>query len=162
MKPDETLWRTQEIAVQPGLRKMHRMHTDASNFPTTNAMSMRIPVAQAVLAALLIAVNTAHAGDAPTPGVERPLDLSLPRDALAKPDATQAPGDGCKGAKPYGSGYEARRFDAGRGNAASAAGPAGSACAGASASGLRGATAGPGAGAGSGGIRSGAGRHGRR
>ncbi len=162
MKPDETQWRTREIAVQPELRKMHGMHTNASNFSGMNAMSMRVRVAQGVLVALLVAANTAHADDAPATTVERPLDLSLPRDALVKPAAPKAPGDGRKGGKPYGSGFEARRFDTGRDNAASAAGQASGASTGASASGWRGATAGPGAGAGSGGNRSGAGRHGRR
>lgn len=124
-------------------------------------MPMRIRVAQAGLFALLAAANTTHAGEAPATTVKRPLDLTLPRYALVEPDAAKAPSNGRKGNKPYGSGFEARRLDTGKDNAASPAGQASGASTGASASGLRGAAAGPGTGAG-GGNRSGAGRHGRR
>lgn len=148
--------------MQPGVRKMHRMHTDASSPTATNAMAVRIRLAQAVLAALLVAANTAHAGDAQATTVERSLDLSLPRDALVKPDATMASGDGGKGNKPYGSGYEARNLNATR-KAVSATESASAAPSGADRAGLRGAATGSAARVAGGGHRSGGtGGHGRR
>ncbi len=157
-KHDETGRHPRDIAMQCAPRNMQAMHTEASNSTARNAMPMPVRYAQAVLAALLIAAGAAHAGDAPTTTVERPLDLSLARDAHARPDAPKAPGDGRIDTKPYGSGYEARGLSASKDNAATAARQASGVSIGAGASGLRGAPAG----AGSGGNRSSAGRHGRR
>ncbi len=148
--------------MQPGLRKMHGMHTDASSPTATNAMVMRTRLAQAVLAALLLAANTAQAGDAQATTVERALDLSLPRDALMEADATMARRDGRKGHQPYGSGYEARRSNVTR-EPVSATGSASAAPSGADRAGLRAAGTGSAARATGGGQRSGGtGGRGRR
>lgn len=148
--------------MQPGLRKMHDMHTFALSPTATNAMVMRTRLAQAVLAALLLAANTAHAGDAQARTVERSLDLSLPRDALVETGATKASGDGRKGHQPYGSGYEARSLNATR-EPVSATGSVSAATSGADCAGLRAAATGSAARAAGGGHRSGGtGGRGRR
>lgn len=148
--------------MQPGLRNMHGMYTNASNSSATNTVSMRIRFAQTVLTAVLVAAGTSQAGEVPVSTVERPLNLSLPRHVYAGPEAPEAPGDVRVESKPYGSGYEARGFGTSWDKSTSAPGRASGTSTGESTSGLRGASAGPGTGAGGSDNRSGAGRRGRR
>jgi hypothetical protein len=162
MKPGDTRWHAQDIAAQPALRNMQAMHTNASKLSATKAMPMRIHFVHAVLTALVAGIGAAHAADAQEATAERPLDLSLPRNAMAETGSLKAPADGRGVTKPYGSGYEVRRLNMARDSAAAVAGSASGAASGARAFDLGAAAARPGAGAGSGGNRSGAGRRGRR
>lgn len=163
MKPGETQWHVQDIAVQPTPRTMQPMHTEPLDPLATKPMSQPTRVARCLLAVLLLGVGAAHAADTPETVAERPLDLSLPRDASARADPLRKPGDGRVDIKPYGSGYEARRLNANREGATRATEPAGGASAGTDGAGLRGAATGHTARAGGGSHRSGgAGGRGRR
>lgn len=162
MKPGETRWHAQDIAAQPALRNMQPMHTEPSNRLATKPWSKRTRLSCCVLAALLVGAGAAHAADTQETAVERPLDLSLPRDMPAKAGPLKKPGDGRIDSKPYGSGYEARRLNATR-EASSATEPASAALSGTDGAGLRGAATGSTARAVGGGPRGGgAGGRGRR
>ncbi|MDP1899988.1 MAG: hypothetical protein Q8K96_05995 [Rubrivivax sp.] len=146
-------------------RKILAMDTHASNLSAASVMRRR--VAQAVMVAGLAGLGLAHAAEAPAAApvaAERPLDLSLPRDTLGKPDAGKEPAEGCTDTKPYGSGYEARCLGAtkDKDKAAATAGQASSASSRAGSPVWRGAPAGPGTAAGGMGNRGGAGQRGRR
>ncbi|MDP1647616.1 MAG: hypothetical protein Q8M01_05365 [Rubrivivax sp.] len=163
MKPGDTRWHAQDIAAQPALRNMQPMHTEPSNRLATRPLSARTRLLRSVLAALLLGAGAAHAADTQETAVERPLDLSLPRDMPAKAGPIKKPGDGRIDSKPYGSGYEARRLNATRNSAASAAEPDSAGSSGAASAGLRGAATGSAARAARGGHRSGGtGGRGRR
>lgn len=142
MKPGDTRWHAQDIAAQPALRNMQPMHTEPSNRLATKPLSKGTRLSRSVLAALLIGAGAAYAADTQETAVERPLDLSLPRDMPAKAGPIKKPGDGRIDSKPYGSGYEARRLNATRESATSATESAGGTSSGTDGAALRAAATG--------------------
>lgn len=116
-----------------------------------------------MLAALLIGACAAHAADAQETVAGRALDLSLPGDMPTKVGPLNKSGNSSIDTKPYGSGYETRRWNAIGKGAINATEPAGAASFGANGVGSRGAATGFGARAAAGGNRGGGtGGHGRR
>lgn len=163
MKHGETLCLPQDIAAQSAQRNMQSMHTKPSNRLATKPVSARTQLLLSMLAAILLGAGAAHAADTLETAVERPLDLSLPRDMPAKLGPLNKPGAGSGDRKAYGSGYEARRWSATGESVTSATEPASAAFSGANGVGLRGAATGSGARAAAGGNRGGgAGGRGRR
>jgi len=142
------------------------MHIKPFNRLATKPVSARTRLLRSTVAALVLAAGAAQAADGQETSVERPLDLSLPRDMPAKVGPLNKPGDGSMDRKPYGSGYEARVLNANSDSAASAARPASAASFGANGFGSRGAAAGYSARSAGGGNRGGgtggAGGQGRR
>jgi hypothetical protein len=65
-------------------------------------------VAGCALAAWLAAAGSAWAEDLPTLVAERGPATAAARDAQGGALKSSSPSDGCSGAQPYGSGYEAR------------------------------------------------------
>lgn len=84
---------------------------------------------RALLAVSLAGAGFADAADEQKPAGERPLDLTLPRAASDASGMRRTGTEMDPAAKPYGSGYEARRLDATRRNpgspSTSASAPAG-------------------------------------
>jgi hypothetical protein len=118
-----------------------------------------------MLVACLGAVGGAWADEVPAATAERGPAAATPRDAQGRVQTPSPPAEDCSSTKPYGSGYEARCLDTGRGRVAAASPSAsGAASAVARDAGALNPRAVPdrfGRGAAAGGIRGGAG-HGRR
>jgi len=130
---------------------------------TKGTSQARSRLLQALLAASLTVAGFAHAADEQKPAAERPLDLTLPRAASDASGMRRTAAETDHAAKPYGSGYEARRLDAARRSPGSAASAASNASAPAGALGERAWPSGAGSRAPAGAQRGGgAGRGGRR
>jgi len=96
------------------------MFTDFHPHRTKNTSPARSVLVKALLAASLACAGFAHAADEQRPSGERPLDLTLPRGASDASGMRRTAAETDLGAKPYGSGYEARGLDAARRSAGSA------------------------------------------
>jgi hypothetical protein len=76
---------------------------------TKSTSPARSVLVKALLAASLAVAGFAHAADEEKPAGERPLDLTLPRAASDASGMRRTAAETDPSAKPYGSGYEARR-----------------------------------------------------